>query len=195
MRIAISGPNAAGVTSVTELVAHKLGLRPVTYTFQDLAKELGTTREALDQRKAAEFPKLDYQLDAGNLKRAADGTVFGSDISVWLVEADLKVWLHASPQVRAERLAGRDGIPLADAKKRIRERDAFYTRHYKKLYGIRWNRPEDQVHFVLNTATMDKEKVAQAIATAAQNLPFAADPRARRKTRKIQKLIEQGTRG
>lgn len=195
MRIAISGPNAVGVTSVTELVAKRMGLKPVTYTFVDLARELGSTREQLDARKAAEFPKLDYELDKRNIAHAVDGTVFGSDISIWLIEADLKVWLHAPWRVRAERLAKRDNIPVAAAASRIRERDAFYVSHFKKLYGLNWKKGEDQAHILVNTAGMDAQKVSEVIAAAAQTIPFPGDKRARAKTRKIQRLISQGSKG
>jgi cytidylate kinase len=135
--IAVSGKSGCGNTSSSKIVAEKLGLRFINYTFHDYARDLGIP-----------FPKLlalaekdslyDLNLDKRQLELAREGScVLGSRLAIWLLkEATVKVYLDASLKVRAERVARREKKNLETTIKETARRDAHDRNRYLKLYGI-----------------------------------------------------------
>ena len=63
--------------------------------------------------------------------------VLGSRLAIWMLkEADLKVYLYASAEVRAGRIFQREGGSLEHIKEFTAMRDSDDTRRYKELYNI-----------------------------------------------------------
>ena len=56
--------------------------------------------------------------------------------AAFFVDADLRIKLVAPVEVRAERIAKRDGMGMEDAVRHVKERDAENRERYKKLYDI-----------------------------------------------------------
>ena len=110
LRIAISGKSGCGNSTVSRLVAKTLKLRLINYTFRNIAEERGITFEEVC-RLAQEDDSYDRELDKKQVQMAMEGScVLGSRLAVWMLkEADLKVYLCASPEVRAERIRIREG--------------------------------------------------------------------------------------
>jgi len=189
MMIAVSGFNGAGVTSTTQEVARRLGLKPIIYTLRDMAKEKGLSMDEMNALKEKEFPKWDYILDKKNIESAVDGTIFGSDIAIWLLHADLRVWVHASLDTRARRTAERDGLEYKVALAKVRERDRSFAHHYKRLYNIDWKKFYDIADIVINNERVGLDKVADIIVNATKNLPLAENKKVERKVDNIRRII------
>ena len=67
----------------------------------------------------------------------AENCVLGSRLAIWMLkEADLKVYLTASPEERARRIQKREGGTLEQRMRETCERDAHDSARYKRLYGI-----------------------------------------------------------
>jgi cytidylate kinase len=81
------------------------------------------------------------------------GAVITSYTLPWLVKEDfvIKVWLRGSPENRAKRMANRDGIGFAEAKKIIALRDEENKKIYYKLYGFCFGEDLTVFDYVLNT--------------------------------------------
>ncbi|MBI5635352.1 AAA family ATPase [Candidatus Micrarchaeota archaeon] len=188
MRIAISGPSGCGNSTVTKLVSQKLNLKLVNYTFRNMAAEKGTTLEEI-QKKALEDPKIDYLLDFTQVNEAADNSVLGSRLAIWLIDADLSVWLTASPRVRAKRIADRDQKSFSETLAFTRKRDKENFQRYKKYYGISINNIK-HADLVVNTEKFSAEQVADIIIACAGLLKNNV-PKRNKYAQKIKKVIEQ----
>ena len=137
LKIAISGKSGCGNTTVSRLLARRLGLRTINYTFHDMARERGITFEELC-RLAEQDNQYDLYLDRKQAELAADGDcVLASRLAIWLLkDAHLKVSLSASAPVRAKRIARREGIDGRRALEELETRDGRDRNRYLKLYGI-----------------------------------------------------------
>jgi len=137
MIIAISGLSGSGKNAVGELVAKKLGLSVVSFSFKSEAKETGVSLMEF-QKKANADKKIDLDFD----KRIADVASKGNCVVTtwlgpWMVKnADLRVWLSASPKIRSERVSKRDKMTVPEALSHITARDNDNRARYKKLYNI-----------------------------------------------------------
>ena len=137
VRIAISGKSGCGNSTVSRMLAERLGVRLINYTFRTMAADHGMTMEQLSA--AAEVDETwDRTLDCTQTEMAAQGScVLGSRLAVWLLAAaDLRVYLAARPEVRAERIHGREGGAPASVLRATNERDARDRQRYRRLYGI-----------------------------------------------------------
>ena len=166
MRIAVSGKSGCGNSTVSRLVARRLGLRLINFTFRELAREYGVGFAELHRRAAAD-PSIDRTLDRRQLAAAAAGDcVLGSRLAIWLLtDADLRVYLAGTPEVRARRIADREGVPYATALAAMNQRDTLDRGRYLALYEIDI---DDYRHadLVLDTAALDQFEVAAAIVGA-----------------------------
>lgn len=182
IQIAVSGKSGCGNTTVTRLVAQRLRIQMINYTFHTMAQERGMAFETLC-RLAQTDPAYDRELDAKQAAMAAGGNcVLGSRLAVWLLqEADLKVFLTASPEVRAARIFQREGGTLSQQSEQTRLRDERDRERYRRLYQI----DHDSYSFcdlIINTDGFSAEAVAEMIVTAlrlkqsAAPLPSAASP-------------------
>src|SRR6056297_1712693 len=110
IKIAVSGKSGCGNTTVSRLVAESLNLRLINYTFKDMAAEHGVSFEKFCGM-AEEDLSYDRELDQKQVALAEGGDcVLGSRLAIWMLEdADLKVYLKASPRTRAERISRREG--------------------------------------------------------------------------------------
>jgi len=163
VRIAISGKSGCGNSTVTKLVGKRLGLRVINYTFHDMAKEMGVTFEEVCEL-AEKDPKYDRHLDDTQVTLAKEaGIVLGSRLAIWLIEdANLKVYLSASPEVRAQRIANREHANLEFTYEEMMKRDRRDRERYIRLYDI----DNDDYHFadlILDTDSMDQHEEADRI--------------------------------
>ena len=137
IRIAVSGKSGCGNTTVSRLLAEKLGIRLINYTFHDMARERGLSFEELC-RLAEQDSQYDRHLDRRQVELASQGScVLASRLAIWLLEeADLRVYLQASAEVRAKRIARREGSSWRRTLPDIQARDTRDRNRYLKLYGI-----------------------------------------------------------
>ena len=166
LKIAISGKSGCGNTTVSRLLAHRLSLRLINYTFRDMARERGISFEEL-RRRAEEDDQYDLYLDRRQVELASrESCVLGSRLAIWLLkDAQLKVYLSASPEVRAGRIARREGQSFEQALAELHERDGRDGRRYLRLYGIDIDR-YDFADLVVDTQELDVEQVVLRIQQA-----------------------------
>lgn len=169
MKIAISGKSGCGNSTVSRMVADRLGLRLVNYTFRALAAERGMSFEEV-RRQAEHDTSLDVYLDKRQVELARNGDcVLGSRLAVWLLEdADLKVYLTAPLSVRAARIQRREGGSFQEVLRKTRARDERDRNRYLQLYGID-NNDFEFVDLVIDTQHIQPEEVAERIVSAARS--------------------------
>ncbi len=135
MIIAVSGLTGSGKNTLGEQLAKALGLKLVCPTFKDLAKREGVSLMEF-QKRAEKDPNIDKKFDAELKAQAKSNCVVTTWLGPWMVNADLRVYVFAPLDVRAERVAKRDGISVKEAEKHILERDERNRKRYLKVYGI-----------------------------------------------------------
>jgi len=167
LSVAISGKSGCGNSSVSRLVAQRLSLRFINYTFRSLAQEHGMSFEEFSKRAEVDTA-YDLALDRKQKEMAAEGDcVLGSRLAIWLLpNANLKVYLTASLPVRAQRIARREGKSVEQAMAETVGRDRLDRARYLALYGID-NDQYDFADLVIDTEAHDEYTVAGLIAAAA----------------------------
>ncbi|MDR1932279.1 MAG: AAA family ATPase [Spirochaetales bacterium] len=169
IKIAISGKSGCGNSTVSRLIAEKLGLRMINYTFHTIAEERGMDFNELC-RLAETDSSWDLFLDKKQVELAGDGCVLGSRLAVWLLkDADLKVFLDAPQDVRAKRIHKREGGVYEDIYRDTLERDNRDHTRYLKLYNID-NEKYDFVDIVIDTTQFTPEEIANQITAKAARI-------------------------
>jgi cytidylate kinase len=137
MIICIAGLSGCGKNTVGNLVAKKLGLRIVDPTFKTIAAKQNMPLMEF-HRKAEDKHSIDKQFDAALLQETEAGNCVATTwLSPWIVKnADLRVWLYAPQEIRAERVAKRDKMTVPQALAHINERDSANRKRYLDVYGI-----------------------------------------------------------
>lgn len=137
LRIAVSGKSGCGNTTVSTILAKKLNIDCINYTFKNLGTELGLSVKDIIERSKTDF-SYDKMVDERQIELAMKGScVLASRLAIWLLKvADFKVYLSASSGVRAERVHKREGGNLEEIKRFTSERDGEDTKRYKALYSI-----------------------------------------------------------
>jgi len=163
LRVAISGKSGCGNTTVSRLVAERLGLRMVNYTFKNLARERGVTFEDICILAETD-PQYDLTIDRMQVKLAEEGQcVLGSRLAIWLLrEIAFTVYLRAPLDVRAGRIAQREGKDLATALRETEARDMRDHDRYSRLYGYDVNNYEFAA-LVVEADKLSQDDVAREI--------------------------------
>ena len=135
--VAISGKSGCGNTTVSRLLAERLGVRLINYTFRAMAVERGVSFERLLELAAGD-DSYDRALDARQVELARSGDcVIGSRLAMFLLpDATLRVFLSGSPEVRAARIHSREGGDYQAILEFTRKRDRSDHERYEKIYGI-----------------------------------------------------------
>lgn len=163
LRIAISGKSGCGNTTVSSLLAEKLSVKLINFTFRQLAQEKGLTlSQVIENAKTDD--SYDIEVDTRQVELAKkESCVLGSRLAVWMLkEADLKVYLYASDQTRAERIFKREGGDLEEIKAFTSMRDSEDSKRYKKLYDID-NNEYSFCDLIIDTAEYNPEEIAEII--------------------------------
>jgi len=171
MIIAIAGPIGVGKSTVARALADRLGYRYISggEVFREMARQRGIS--VVEVNKLAETdPELDRTLDRRQAELARAGNcVVESRLSGWMVDADLKIWLRAPVEVRAARVARREGQDVAAALRDLMERERSEWARYKALYGIDVD-DLTPYHLVVDTTRWSAEVIADVLAALAHTL-------------------------
>lgn len=164
--ITISGKSGCGNSTVSRLVAERLGLRLINFTLRDLARERGLSFEQLWQR-AEHDQSVDHELDRRLVELAAKGDcVVGTRLAIWMLDAqDLSVYLEASQQTRAARIASREAISYRAALAATAARDRRDRNRYLRLYDIDIG-DASHADIVVDTEELDQHAVVGKIMEA-----------------------------
>lgn len=137
VRIAISGRSGCGNTTVSRILAETLDIAFINYTFRSLAQERGIPLADIIENAKTDFT-YDRIVDTKQVELARRSScVLGSRLAIWmLAEANLKVYLTASEEVRAKRIVNREGGSFEETLRFTAMRDSEDTRRYRELYQI-----------------------------------------------------------
>lgn len=181
--ICIAGLTGCGKTTVARRLAEKYGLRYLSggRALKELAIKMGYKpheRGWWETSEGIKFlehrlkdPKFDKQVDEQLLERAKRGNVvFDSWTVPWLFKGGFKIWFEASPEVRARRLAERDGISIKEAVKAVKEKDEKTTRIYYDLYGFELGGDFSPFNLILDVNQLDADEVFQTLCLVVDRL-------------------------
>ncbi len=130
--------------------------------FRELARARGISVVEVN-RLAEEDPTLDRAVDERQRELARGGNcVVESRLSGWMVDADLKIWLRAPVDVRAERVARREGKTPSAVRVEFSERERSEWSRYKVLYGIDMD-DLSPYHLVIDTARWSAEAIIEGL--------------------------------
>lgn len=164
MRIAISSKSGCGNTTVTTLLAEKLGYKMVNFTFRQLAAECGVDFWTFCRMAEAD-DDIDRELDRRQVEMAMaeENCVLGSRLAIWMLEkADLKVYLQATSETRAKRVLKREGGSLEERMAQTEMRDRNDSARYKRIYGID-NSDTSVADLVIDTDDRTPEEIVELI--------------------------------
>ncbi|OLC26200.1 MAG: cytidylate kinase [Candidatus Nitrososphaera sp. 13_1_40CM_48_12] len=164
--VVISGWPAVGKTTIAAKLAEEFGL--VMYNGGDILKMLAAEKDYStasedwwDTAEAKKFmrerksdPSFDKKVDKKLSELVKkEGAVITSYTLPWLVkeESVIKLWLRGSTENRARRMANRDSISFAEAKKIITLRDDENKKIYRRLYGFSFGEDLTVFDYMLNT--------------------------------------------
>lgn len=171
MIIAIAGPIGVGKSTVADGLASALGYRVISggEVFRALARERGISVTDVN-RLAERDPTLDRELDRRQAELARGGDcVVESRLSGWMVDADLKIWLRAPVDVRAARVAHREGLDVAAARADLVERERSEWARYKASYNIDID-DLSPYHLVIDTTRWTAQTIVEALAAFVRGL-------------------------
>ncbi len=174
--ICISGLAGTGKSTVAKKIAEKYSLRYCSGgdALKELAKQEKyhpTGRGWWESPEGIEFlrargkdHKFDRLVDEKLLSYEKQGNVLLDSWTMpWLVKDGFKIWLLASLEKRAERVAGRDRISKQQAVQMLREKEEKTKAIYKELYGFNLGEDFKPFDLVLDTDNLAPGEVFSAI--------------------------------
>jgi len=172
----ISGMAGTGKSTLSRKLAKTYKLK--CYSGGDALKELAKAEgydasaqgwwespEGLNFLKERENdPKFDRAVDAKLLEYAEQGNVLLDSWTMpWLLKDGFKIWLMASIGKRAERVANRDKITVAEALKVLEEKEYRTKAIYQKLYGFVLGEDFSPFDLVLDTDNLNADEVFEVL--------------------------------
>jgi CMP/dCMP kinase len=174
--ICISGMAGTGKSTLAKKLAKKYGLR--YYSGGDALRALAAEKgydsysngwwetssglSFLEQRKAD--PSFDRAVDEKLLEYASEGNVLLDSWTMpWLVKQGFKIWLAASAEKQAQRIAQRDHMTIEQASQALKEKEATTKAIYKRLYGFALGEDFTPFNLVLDTDKLDADEVFEVL--------------------------------
>ena len=173
MLVTISGEPGSGKTTVARLLATHLGV-PHVYAgdfFRQEAQRRGLSLAAFNLLCEADH-SIDRGLDDTMARRAHEGNVvLEGRLAGYIARQEkldaLKVWLTASEDVRAQRVAEREGEDWREVLRVNQERHESDSKRYFDIYG--WQLGDTDIYdLVLSTDDQTPEALAQRLAAEAR---------------------------
>ena len=185
--LCISGLAGTGKSTLSKKIAEKYGLRYFSGgdVLKDLAKQEGYDVNVQGWwespaglnflSKRVDDPKFDKEVDDKLLEYAQQGNVlFDSWTMPWLLKEGFKIWLEASFEKRAARVAIRDGMTLDKAVDVLKEKEARTKAIYKALYGFSLGEDFKPFDFILDTDNLSANEVFEVLCKVIDNVAFSS---------------------
>jgi cytidylate kinase len=186
--VCISGMAGTGKSTLAKKLAKKYKLRYYSGgdALKELAKDEGynsSSRGWWESPEGLSFLekreknlKFDKAVDDKLLEYAQQGRVLLDSWTMpWLLKMGFKIWLVASIEKRAERIAKRDKIPIKEALHVLKEKEARTKTIYKKLYGFTLGEDFKPFDLVLDTDVLNAGEVFQVLCMVMDNVVFKSE--------------------
>ena len=183
--ICISGMAGTGKSTLSKKLAQKYRLKYFSGgdVLKALAKEEGynvsdegwwESPEGLKfLKERVNDPKFDKTVDDKLLEYAKQGNVLLDSWTMpWLIESGFKIWLLASIEKRATRVAARDRMTVKQAFKVLEEKEARTREIYRKLYGFVLGEDFTPFDLVLDTDNLNAAQVFETLCQVIDNIVF-----------------------
>ncbi|ADE03961.1 (d)CMP kinase [Haloferax volcanii] len=178
MLLTVSGPPGSGKSTTAAALAEAFDLEHISGgdIFRELAAERDMTAVEFN-KLAEEDDQIDRDLDRRlrDIALDRDDVLLESRLAGWLAgdAADLRFWLDAPVDVRAERIADREGKPVDVAREETTTREASEAKRYMEYYNIDYS--DLSIYDIsLNTARWGEHEVSEIITSVVE----AYDPEA-----------------
>jgi len=181
--ICISGMAGTGKSTLAKKLAQKYKLKYYSGgdALKELAKDEGynpSSRGWWESPEGLSFLKkreknlnFDKVVDDKLLEYTQQGNVLLDSWAMpWLLKTGFKIWLTASEEKRAERIAKRDKLSVKEALHVLKEKEARTKAIYKKLYGFRLGEDFEPFDLVLDTDNLDAGEVFQVLCMVIDNI-------------------------
>jgi len=187
--ICISGMAGTGKSTLSKKLAEKYHLQ--CYSGGDALKELAKAEgynvssqgwwespEGLNfLNERINDPKFDKAVDAKLLEYAQRGNVLLDSWTMpWLLQDGFKIWLMASIEKRAARVAHRDRIAVTEALKVLEEKEARTKTIYKKLYGFVLGEDFAPFDLILDTDNLSAEEAFGVLCRVIGDVGLSVSP-------------------
>lgn len=184
--VCISGMAGTGKSTLAKKIANKYGLGYYSGgdALRALAAEKGYSSLSngwwespegltfLDQRKSDSH--FDKEVDKKLLEHAAKGNVLLDSWTMpWLMKHGFKIWLSASLEKQAERIARRDNMTVEQSLQAIKDKEARTKAIYKNLYGFLLGEDFSPFNLILDTDNLGAEEVFQVLCSVIDNILLA----------------------
>ncbi len=121
MIVTLSGLPGSGKTSVARELVSRYGFTIISAgeQFRKLAQESGMTLQEFGELAESDR-SIDIAIDNRQKELAAlhDMALVEGRLAGRTIDADLKIWLKTSLEVRAQRIAKREGVPVSSGDRR-----------------------------------------------------------------------------
>jgi len=122
-------------------------------------------------RERMDNPEFDKKIDTKLMDWAKEGNVILDSWTMpWLLKEGFKVWLEASEEVRARRVAKRDRISLKEALDSLREKESKTRIIYKNLYGFDLGKDFTPFDLILDVNLLSSDEVFRVLSMVVENL-------------------------
>jgi cytidylate kinase len=177
--IVISGSPASGKTVTAQAISKTLGIPLIGGT--DILKQMAMERgykpggsEWWDSSEGLRFLKEregNHDFDKETDRRMAEvirkgNVVVTSWTAPWIIKEGFKVWISASEETRAKRMAERDHVSVTEAKRVLGKRDEENRKLYMALYKIDFGHDTKPFDLIVKTDDISTEEVTKIILDA-----------------------------
>ncbi|MDP2766800.1 MAG: AAA family ATPase [Candidatus Methanoperedens sp.] len=168
MIITVSGPPGSGKSTLAKLLSAQLQMELVSMgdIFRKQAEKRCISLEEFGLL-AKRDEDIDRKLDEEQKRIAEekDNIILEGRLSGFLVDADLKVWLKAPVEVRAERIARRESKSVAKAIEETSERELCERERYLNYYNININ-DLSVYDLVIDSSKWSPEEISEIVVKA-----------------------------
>jgi cytidylate kinase len=174
--IVIAGSPASGKTEAARNLGRRLGVRALGGT--DILKEMAIAKgykpggdEWWDTSEGMRFlnerktnPEFDRETDRRLAEIIKKGDVVVTSYTApWIIKEGFKVWISATKETRARRMANRDHMGMAEAVVVIAKRDEENHKLYMGLYKIDFGYDTKPFDLIVETDNKTAEEVTNVI--------------------------------
>jgi cytidylate kinase len=183
--ICVCGMAGSGKSTVAKRIAEAYKLKyfsggdalmafAIEEGFRPLERGWWESKEGLSfLQKRGKDPQFDKAVDKKLLEVAEKGNVVLDSWTVpWLLKKGFKIWLEASVEERARRIARRDKISYKEALDALKSKENQTKAIYRKMYGFDLGEDLELFNFILDTEDLRASEVFQVLRLVIENILF-----------------------